>query len=572
MTVFYSICLALAVIMYMCLYLTDMKRSLSQHLMLLCAVLCNGGLLAISISDSAGQAILANNIVNLGVCFEPVFYFFCMCEVCHVKLPHKIKIPLAFVQLVILALGFTGDVLTIYYRELNFVYRPGGSILERVSGPLFFLTPLSWGVFVIGAFVLGARSRNANMISRHQFGNIWFNTLLAVAIYAVFDIFSFEVDAVAILFLFLSAGMINTVYSSNLYAVYENREIVGDEISKIGFISFDTGLRLMDCNDYAKEVFKELEMCEKGAVIKNPGGYLASIISDIQKYSGYSLQQKKRSEYFRDFSVCIDKATYDGFVRSIFNYRGAIRGYAVIFKDESEHHIIIDMNEKYNEMLEKRVEEKTERIRLMQDRTILGMAQMIETRDLSTGGHIRRTSDVVRIFADKLINEDAGFTKHFLDLVIKSAPMHDLGKIGVEDAVLQKQARFTPDEYEKMKKHAENGGRVLREVLKDVEDDDFVEVAVNIANYHHERVDGSGYPKGLVGEEIPVEARIMALADVFDALVSKRCYKEAFSFDEAFKIISDEAGTHFDKDLAQIFIKCRPELEEYYRSSREVYE
>lgn len=567
MIVFYSACLGLAVLMYICLYLTDMKRSLSQHLMLLCAVLCNGGLLAISISSNLEQALLANSIVNLGVCFEPFFYFFCMCEVCHVNLSHKIKFPLAFIQFVILALGFTGNVLTIYYKELHFVYKEGGSVLMRVNGPLFFVTPLSWAVFVLGAFFMGARCRYLNKISRHQFGNIWFNTLLAVVVYAAFDLFRFKVDSVAVLFLFLSAGMINSVYSSNLYAIYENREIISDELSKIGFISFNRRLCFMDCNDFAKSVFTELVKCERGTCLKDVGKPLGAVLSDVYKFACYSKEHKKQSNYNREFTVQSNGDTYDGFVRAINNYRGAVCGYAVVFKDETEHHLIIGMNEKYNEMLEKRVEEKTERIRMMQQKTILAMAQMIETRDLSTGGHIKRTSEVVRIFSEKLLKENMGFTKQFLDLVIRSAPMHDLGKIGVEDAVLQKQARFTPEEYEKMKKHAENGGRILCEVLKDVEEDDFIEVVTNVAHYHHERVDGSGYPSGLKGEEIPVEARIMALADVFDALVSKRCYKEALSYDEAFKIISDEAGTHFDMKLAEVFLKCRPELEAYYDST-----
>ena len=212
----------------------------------------------------------------------------------------------------------------------------------------------------------------------------------------------------------------------------------------------------------------------------------------------------------------------------------------------------------------KEVETKTEIIRTIQQKTILGMAQMVESRDMSTGGHIRRTSDVVQIFSKKLLDADMGFDKHFLDLVVRSAPMHDLGKIGVDDVVLRKQGRFTDEEYEKMKSHAEIGGKMVRDILTGVEDDEFVQIAYHVANYHHEKVNGKGYPCGLKGEEIPVEARIMALADVFDALVSKRCYKEAFSYDEAFSIIEKDAGEHFDKNLAEVFMQCRSELEVYY--------
>ena len=225
------------------------------------------------------------------------------------------------------------------------------------------------------------------------------------------------------------------------------------------------------------------------------------------------------------------------------------------------------MKERYNDELEKEVEEKTGRIKTIQEKTILGMAQMVESRDLSTGGHIKRTSDVVRIFSSKLVDANLGLDAQFLNLVIRSAPMHDLGKIGVDDAVLRKQGRFTDEEYAKMKKHSEIGYHMVSEILSGVEEPEFVRVAENVAHYHHEKINGTGYPEGLKGEEIPIEARIMALADVFDALVSKRCYKDAFSYERAYEIIEKDAGTHFDKKLAMVFLSCKEELERYYNAS-----
>ena len=246
------------------------------------------------------------------------------------------------------------------------------------------------------------------------------------------------------------------------------------------------------------------------------------------------------------------------------NIFGVLKGYTIELRDDTEHYLALELKERYNEQLTNEVDAKTKRIRFIQQKTIMGIAQMVESRDLSTGDHIKRTSDVVRIFVKKLMDEDFGFEERFLELVIRSAPMHDLGKIGVDDAVLRKQGRFTDEEYSIMKKHSEIGYHMVSEILSDVEEEDFVCVAENVAHYHHEKIDGTGYPIGLKGEEIPIEARIMALADVFDALVSKRCYKEAFSYDKAFEIIENEAGTHFDARLAGVFLRCRPQLEEYY--------
>lgn len=247
---------------------------------------------------------------------------------------------------------------------------------------------------------------------------------------------------------------------------------------------------------------------------------------------------------------------------------GIAIGKVFVITDDTEHYKALALYENYNEELTKQVEEKTKRIREIQNKTILGMAQVIESRDLNTGGHVKRTSDVVKIFSSKLLDSDLGLSKEFLEFVIRSAPMHDLGKIGVDDAILRKQGKFTDEEYEIMKKHSEIGASMIDAILTGVEDEEFVKIALNIAHYHHEKVNGKGYPEGLNGEEIPMEARIMALADVFDALVSKRCYKEAFSYDKAFEIIKNDAGTHFDIALANIFIQCREELEAYYEADR----
>ena len=144
--------------------------------------------------------------------------------------------------------------------------------------------------------------------------------------------------------------------------------------------------------------------------------------------------------------------------------------------------------------------------------------------------------------------------------------MHDLGKIAVDDRILRKPGRFTPEEYEEMKKHSEKGAEIVAQILEGVEDDDFVQIAKNTAHYHHEKWNGEGYPCGLSGLDIPPEARIMALADVFDALVSKRCYKEKMDYDNAFRIIEESLGSHFDPELGKMFLHCRVKLEAYYNN------
>ena len=160
-----------------------------------------------------------------------------------------------------------------------------------------------------------------------------------------------------------------------------------------------------------------------------------------------------------------------------------------------------------------------------------------------------------------------GLTDEFCKNVIQAAPMHDLGKIAVDDAVLRKPGKFTPEEYEKMKTHAAEGARIVDSILEGTDNVKFHKVARNVANYHHERWDGSGYPEGLKGEEIPIEARIMAIADVYDALVSKRVYKDSFSFEDADRIMMESFGKHFDKRLERYYVSAKPRLEEYYKDT-----
>ena len=258
---------------------------------------------------------------------------------------------------------------------------------------------------------------------------------------------------------------------------------------------------------------------------------------------------------------------------TVFSLAGVLIGH-VINKSRFERFVYADsaqqlaeIQKNYNDELEKEVAAKTERIVALHDQLIIGMATMVESRDNSTGGHIRRTSEGIRILTET-IREDGSMqlSDGFCEKLIKAAPMHDLGKIAVDDSILRKPGRYTPEEYEKMKTHSAEGARIVREILADTDDEEFRRIAENVAHYHHERVDGSGYPDKLKKDEIPLEARIMAIADVYDALVSKRVYKERYSFKQADRIILDGMGTQFDPALRKYYEAARPKLEAYYAS------
>jgi PAS domain S-box-containing protein len=206
--------------------------------------------------------------------------------------------------------------------------------------------------------------------------------------------------------------------------------------------------------------------------------------------------------------------------------------------------------------LEKKLQDSFLQIKDTQSAAILGFARLTEYRDMDTGKHLERIREYTRVLAiglAKLPKYASYITADYVEDLCLSSVLHDVGKVGIEDAVLLKPGKLNPEEYEKIKQHARLGGEALKAVDQQIKRESFLSIGKEVAFYHHERWDGSGYPSGKKGEQIPLSARIVALADVYDALTSKRSYKEALCHEDAVKIIVSERDTHFDPDIVDIF-------------------
>ena len=206
-----------------------------------------------------------------------------------------------------------------------------------------------------------------------------------------------------------------------------------------------------------------------------------------------------------------------------------------------------------------------------QHEMVMGFATLVENKDDSTGGHIRRTSEYAVLIAKqlrKMAKYKAVITKDYMDHLEQSAPMHDIGKIGIPDAILQKPGKLTDEEYDKMKEHPVIGGKIIEDTFGHLFDDEYENMAYQVAMYHHEKWNGKGYPTGLAGMDIPLCARIMAVADVFDAVSAKRCYRDAMPLEECYRIIESGRGTDFDPDVVDAFMMNRDQVEEIYYSNR----
>jgi len=234
-----------------------------------------------------------------------------------------------------------------------------------------------------------------------------------------------------------------------------------------------------------------------------------------------------------------------------------------------EVHMLVEEQKKelenYNHNLQFMVDEKTKTVLDLQNAILRTVAELVECRDDTTGGHIERTQNYLRILVDALLTDDlykGEVSTWNIDFLLQSSQLHDVGKIAIKDSILQKPAKLTPEEFDEMKTHTSFGIKVIEKIQENTSEATFLEYAKIFASTHHEKWDGSGYPSGLRGDEIPLQGRLMAIADVYDALISERPYKKPFSHEEAVNIIKNGSGSHFDPNLVKVFLEHETDFRE----------
>lgn len=217
-----------------------------------------------------------------------------------------------------------------------------------------------------------------------------------------------------------------------------------------------------------------------------------------------------------------------------------------------------------NATLQTQLDRRLAQLDRLRDSTLFVMISFAEFRDQETGNHVKRTQEYVRVLGTQLWRDGLHLDQlnpQSIELMAKSAPLHDIGKVAIPDHILLKPGKLTPEEFEVMKTHAMQGWEMLQRAAQRMGDDtDFLPYAMEIARHHHEKWDGCGYPDGLAGQAIPLSARLMAVADVYDALISRRPYKEPMPHDEARRFIEQGSGAHFDPDIVRALQITQPQL------------
>lgn len=517
------------------------------------------GNIYLALSTNIEEALLANKITYFGSCYLPLFVFLGFLSLCNVKLDIKIKSFLFLFCTAVYILAATTGFNDIYYVNPYYKVIMGvGNFDVEAFGPAHALFNLLLAFFVIADVTIIIYS----IIKKKE---VSLKTLLLLSLIEIVDIVSFFVaraldsDALVMPAVYVLSEIIFLAIIK-LGEEYDLDNAILNSLkttNTTGFIYISRRNKFLGANKQAQDMLPDLKNYRIDTKLQDSDFVSRNILKWID-----SIQQNPKKNFFLiEFNGKHYKASLQNIDES-----GTNKGYLFGLVDDTKTQEYINKLDTSNTMLKQSLDSQSLHIHAIQEQMIINMATMVENRDSNTGGHIRRTSVVVRILVDELLKENKlNLSTEFCDAIVKAAPMHDLGKIAIDDLILRKPGRFNPDEFNTMKTHAEKGAAIVENLLSTIEEPYFVNIAKNVANYHHERFDGSGYPRGLKGEEIPLEARIMAVADVYDALVSKRCYKDSMSFDEAFRIIVESMGSHFDPQLQQSFINCSHRLELFYK-------
>ncbi|MBO6089428.1 MAG: HD domain-containing protein [Lachnospiraceae bacterium] len=563
MYIFYELTFALSLalsILYVLIWNKHYDINISAIFILI--PIANIGYLFSSIAINANEATIANKIIYLGGCFLTFFITMSVWNLCNIKVNRYIRFLLfalsTFMYILVLTIGYRDY----YYKDFYLDETTGQFVKVYGIGHSFFIA------LVLAYMIIGVTTIVYTLFKKKQASKtvtilLFIPEFLAFVGYFGNTLFGRKIDVMPLTYVLAQIVYLLIV---RRMALYNTSEMVVESMVRTGdtgFINIDFKNHYLGSNETAQNILpglKELRVDDSIDKVEELRNDLSHWIDHFKqnnelKSNVYIIKDPENEENDRMYAIDINYL-HDGFRR---------RGYQIFLKDDTDNQKYIKLLDKYNDELETEVIEKTKHIIEMHDNLIMSMAMMVESRDNSTGGHIRRTSEGVRILIDEIRKEnELKLSDEFCKNIIKAAPMHDIGKIAVDDVILRKPGRFNDEEFKKMQIHSAEGARIVHEILKDTDDESFKKIAENVAHYHHERWDGSGYPEKLKGEEIPLEARIMAIADVYDALVSKRVYKESMSFEEADRIIMEGMGTQFDLRLKKYYEKARPRFEAYY--------
>lgn len=567
----YCTCMAISVLVLLAMSKKDYENIDTQYWTI--AVLIPVIILSYwqqSIAQSPGEALIANCYTYLDSTVMLSVMLFSIIRHQHIR-------GLGWFKTIIYALAFAHLLFVcmnvhtkLYYSDVSIQFVPNmGMAVKYGSGALKVIHYIYLGLMAVLIIAASARAHLKKGNYSRKTLDIYIGAVAAaMIIYVVESVMDFGFSLLPILYTVMDVMLYynyDRVYCHNIAALVSINNVSHENI---GYAAFDLKGEYLSSNIQARRYLPVLSEFTVDERIPKEESEARMIFYDTMQ------------QFVRDGAAEItieNKNKYLELSVSYFSLRNedaVPQGFMFAIRDVTREQIHKKELEEYNRRLSSEVSEQTAHIMEIQQKIVLGIADMIENRDNSTGGHVKRTSDVIHFIVEEALKEGlSGLTPEMAADIVRAAPMHDLGKISIDNSILCKPGKLTDEEFVTMKSHAAKSGEIVLSILEGVEEQHFVELSYRLARHHHERWDGRGYPDGLIGEMIPLEARIMAIADVYDALVSRRCYKEPMSFPKASAVICEGMGTQFDPSMKPVFLRCRRKLEDYYtKSNREQQE
>lgn len=547
--VIYTVTMLMAVVvLFLILHADASEHQLTLTKIALSIVLETAGyLIKIKTKDESGLNI-GYYLIYLGGTLNYYFIFNSYAEFCNFKLPKWLKTCLGLftMGLSIVMTTFTTNHLVYKTRTIGYV---NGMVIDTFeAGPAMYVYRFQFVAYAIAMLMItGISFRHASKRRRIQALQMLMVPFFPLGFY-LYDLRTHTRYSL------VPIGIIVAIYLLLFLVYYEKIYDLKDTVKEealnhmtAAIVAVGTDGTYQGSNKVAKELFPKLSSLAMNDYMSD------EVFGDL-----LSLRDRNGCE------IQYGQNTYEASIYDIGRKKGIV-GQIIWLSDITAHKEFVDLLRNYQVELEKIVDEKTSQIVQIQSKIMLSMADIIENRDGNTGGHVKRTSEVVKILTKKMTSDNyPELSEKTAKYIIDTAALHDIGKLAIDDRILRKPGRLDEAEFSEMKTHAKKGGDMILKILDGLEDMEIVNLTEHIAHSHHEKWDGSGYPDGLKGNEIPIEARVMAIADVYDALVSKRCYKEPMSFDEAYSIMESSFGSHFDPSLKKYFDASRAEIESYY--------
>ncbi len=543
---------------YLLIICSSYRKYISAFYVLLFAdnLVMNIALLQVSRASNLESALNGYQFVYLVACTFCFLLMQCIADQCEHRIPKWLNFTFLSIATFIF-IGATMGETRLFYQSIDLMTEDGFSYLVRVHGPLYIISPMILlAQLIYSLYIIGKAFRKEQVVARITC--IWnlIIMLITVGVYIIERVVGTKMEWAVVADAICLGIMLLQLDREKRYDITSCAADYQETSGEYGFVLLDKDGRFEGADSFARRVFPELNELPIDRFIADASTpFLAQLNEWVKQDPDGSHREFQQADVFIEV------------VHTKMNHGRSGRVHCIRLRDNTDEKNYQLLMENYNHTLEKEVESKTERIQQVQDDIIYGMASIIDNRDSNTGRHVQRASETMELFVNYLqsVNFCDMLTPEYAENIIKGSKLHDFGKVAIPDEVLNKPGKFTLSEYEIMKEHSHKGAEMISQLLRNSENVYFRTIAVNMANYHHERWDGKGYPDGLKKKEIPLEARIMSLADVFDALVSKRVYKEQYSFDKAFSIIEEGAGTQFDPELCERFLECREKLEELYR-------